>query len=107
MLNCFEEYEKLDKIQLLSTTRVLTKSQVKILLDYYQPCLSQPHPSQAVQTIMLYLLSGEEFDTLYKKQAIRAIRKGIPSFFRSIRSVLNLQPEKVSIVISILYSLSQ
>ena len=107
MLNCFEEYEKLDKIQLLSTTRVFTKSQVKILLDYYQPCLSQPYPSQAVQTIMLYLLSGEEFASLYKKQAIRAIRKGIPSFFRSSRSVLNLQPEKVSIVISILYSLSQ
>lgn len=85
----------MDKMELLSTTRVLSEEDSAILRSFYQSQMSRPHPSQAVRSILLHLLKGDEFVTLYTSMCKNAVRKGVPSFFRSIRSVFRVQPEKV------------
>lgn len=82
-------------MELLSTTRVLSEEDSGILLSFYQSQMNQSHPSQAVRSVLLHLLKGEEFTSLYTSMCKNAVRKGVPSFFRSIRSVFRIQSEKV------------
>lgn len=95
LLNRFDQFETMKKMELLSTSGTCSEAEVETLLAYYQPLLEQARPSQAVQTICLYLLQGPAFEGLASKLIKRAIRKGIPSFFRSIRPLLTLQQTKV------------
>ena len=90
-------FEKMDKMELLSTSGECSDVEKTTLLSFYEPLLAEARPSHAVQTICLYLFENEAFETLVRKLIKRAIRKGIPSFFRSIRPLLTLQKEKVNV----------
>ena len=95
MLERFEEFEKMEKLQLPSTMSQLSDSNKATLIGFYKPLLEEPRPSIVVQTICLYLLDHEAFYQLCEKMVKRSLRKGIPSFFRSIRPLFTLQPYKV------------
>ena len=84
-------------MELLSTSGSCSNEEKATLLSFYEPLLAEARPSHAVQTICLYLFEEEAFETLARKLIQRAIRKGLPSFFRSIQPLITLQREKVSL----------
>ena len=80
--------------------------------------LQKQYPrSKAIQYILLNVLANnnhigngeeqeqemmkeemKEFESMCEKMVKEAIRKGIPSFFKSVKSVMGSHPEKVRIV---------
>ena len=58
------------------------------LRSLYERLESRFPGSLAVRHRRLRLEEGEEFDRTFEKELLRAVRKGIPSFFRSVRDVL-------------------
>ena len=58
------------------------------LRSLYERLESRFPGSLAVRHRRLRLEEGEEFDRTFDKELLRAVRKGIPSFFRSVRDVL-------------------
>ena len=103
LLNCFARYQSFTHLDLpsSSTTHPLTEEQRKELRKMYMELQKVYPKSKAIQYILLNLATvsanDEEngFEVLCEKMVKEAIRKGIPSFFKSIKPLMMREKEKV------------
>ena len=96
VLNQFASFSSLQKLELLSTTGTLTEEQRETLQSLYKDLALQYPQSTAIQLIHLNLMNETDFATACNALIIKAIRKGIPSFFKSLRGMFVRSPSRVS-----------
>ena len=94
-LNQFDQVSSFTHLQLPSTELALTEEQRSTLESLYAALREKYPRSNAIQFIQLHLLEGDAFSDLCKTMTVRAIRKGIPSFFNTLETVFAHHPEKV------------
>lgn len=94
-LNQFDQFSSFTHLQLPSTEFALTEEQRSTLESLYAALREKYPRSNAIQFIQLHLLEGDAFSDLCKTMTVRAIRKGIPSFFNTLETVFAHHPEKV------------
>ena len=98
VLNCWDQFDSYKTMQLPSTVLALSEAQRTLLGDLYTH-LKKEHPRcNAISYIQLQFLQGEAFEALLDAMLKKAVRKGIPSFFNSLRGLFQREPEKISIL---------
>ena len=92
----FALFSSLQRLELISSTQSLSEEQRMNLRTLYDElALQYPH-SNAIQYIRLELLNDTEFRVACDRLVLKAIRKGIPSFFTSMKGLCKRQPSRVS-----------
>ena len=97
-LKCWDQFDTYKNMQLPSTSPSLSDDQRAVLCDLYSH-LKQVHPRcNAISYIELQFLQGEAFEELLNTMVKKAVRKGIPSFFNSLRGLLQRDSSKFSVL---------
>lgn len=97
VLDMWDKFDSFKGMQLPSR-QILSDEQRDTLRSLYKD-LHAKHPrSNAVSFIQLYFLQGDEFKQLLNIRIMKAVRKGIPSFFSCLKILVHTDIEKLKIL---------
>ena len=97
LLQCFDRFDAFTGNETPSTG-ACSQEQRALLLPCYLALQRELPRSLVVPQILLYVLEGADFEARVASELRRAVRKGVPSFFNTLKPLCRAQPDKFAVV---------
>ena len=97
LLQCFDRFDAFTGNETPSTG-ACSQEQRALLLPCYLALQREFPRSLVVPQILLYVLEGADFEARVASELRRAVRKGVPSFFNTLKPLCRAQPDKFAVV---------
>ena len=97
LLQCFDRFDSFTDNETPSTS-ACSSEQRALLLSCYLALQQQFPCSLVVPQILLYVLEGADFEARVTSELQRAVRKGVPSFFNTLKPLCRARPDKFAAI---------